>query len=153
MKTQFIANVERTGGINLTHISVTLRVGQTPNDRRVSESALYCHAKPKLYPNGVHYEMEINDDTVARLGIPKPFIHAIKAEDGKYFICYPHKMETEDEAERIFRIWSLGTVASMIQQEDVLTPNFNLSTSVKDFSEIMREKYGVWMRSFEERYL
>lgn len=153
MKTQFVSTVVQDEALNLVTLSVSLRVSQTPDDRKISEEALYRHAKPELYPDGVHYEMYINGKTVATLGIPKPFIHAIKAKDGKYFICYPHKMETEDEAERIFRIWSLGTVASMIQQEDVLTPNFNLSTSVKDFSEIMREKYGVWMRSFEERYL
>ena len=152
MKSHFEACIGLDGHA-LTPVRVALHISHNPNERRVSEFALYCHAGPDLYPTSVHYEMEITDKTVEILGIPKPFIHAVKSDDGKYFICYPNKMETEDEAERIFRIWALGTIASMIAERDVLLPHFNPSISVEDFSKIMMEEYGVRTRIFKECYL
>ena len=144
MKTKMTAVIYHPATLTHTALVITLHQSDSPNDRILSEDKLYRNASPELHPDGIHYEMEISEASVRSLGIPQPsVIHAIQAEDDRYFVCYPNKVETEEDAERIFRIWALGTVASMHEGRDVLVPNFDPHMSADKFSEIMGAPYGV----------
>jgi hypothetical protein len=133
-------------------LTAMLHRSDSAGDRILTEEALYQHARPDLHPNGTHYEMELDDGTVIILDIPKPsIIHAIKAEDGRYFVCYPNKVETEAEAQRIFRIWALGSVASLRAECDKLIPNFDVDkTSATDFARVMEDDYGLILKALYE---
>jgi len=149
MKTQFAISIKSDHTGNVTTLGVILHTSLTIDDRQISESALYRYARADLYPDRVHHEMELTKETVKLLVLPRPsIIHAVLGQNGRYFICYPNKMETEDEAERIFRIWALGTTASMIMVQDVLLQYFTPGISAEDFADIMGEKYGLSMGSF-----
>ncbi len=133
----------------LTPVKVTLHFSDNPAGRKVSEEKLYRHAGTGLHPDGDHHEMELSDETVKMFQVPNPIIHAVQAEDGRFFVCYPNKVETEDEAGRIFCIWALGTVVSMMRQEDVLRRHFNPNMSFENFAQIILEEYGVRMTDLE----
>lgn len=151
MKLELIASIYHAASHSYTFLCVTLHRSDSPSDRILTEDKLYHLAGPGLHPDGTHYEMELNNETVTNLGIPQPsVIHDIQAEDGRYFVCYPNKVETEEDAHRIFLIWAIGTVASMHEGRDVLVPNFDPHISLEDFSRIMMASYGVNLAAFHE---
>jgi hypothetical protein len=131
-------------------LTVTLHESHTTNDRLVSGNALYRHARSDLYPDGTHFEMELSNDTVSTLAIPKPsIIHAVLGENGKYFVCYPNKIETQGAAEDIFKIWATGSVASLDEEKDLLRQHFNPEISTEGFLKIMKIRYGVTLANFK----
>lgn len=83
---------------------------ETPTDLKLPDEFYTENGYPVPESN---YEMEIlvmpsTDDPEL-----KPCLHTHLSKDGKDFVCYPSKLNSEKEAHHFFEIWCLGVACAL----------------------------------------
>ena len=102
----------------------------------------------KTPPVGEHYELQMLAHPPLKEGVPM-HIHQNPAT-GKWFVCYVPRVPTLEEAEVMFKTWSLGTAYALIHGKDFLPILREVKYSDKDFVERM-ESLGIKTTIFTHR--